>query len=362
MKAPLNLKAWFHYLVGLMNQFSLTIFKTSFILICLLISSFSWAQRDTLVFKNGDLMVGEIKNFSVGVLVMKTDYSDKDFQIEFHEVEEMIIERKCLILLTKGRRRFGNIRTVDKGRVKISYEDDTAEIIPISHVIGLQEVEDNFWRRFKGRFDVGFNLTKANNNLQITGEARLDYNGQKYISTATANFLSSSRDDVDETRRIDAYYEILRILKKNWFVLGSYSFLRNTEQALDGRHSPSLGVGRMAVSTNKLYLAISAGATLNLEDFVDNSQNKTSGELFLGANFNMFDFSDIDLISGVRFYPSLTQSGRIRTDYDLTLKYDLPLDLYVKLGFNFNYDNQPAVNGTDFDYIVSSGIGWKFND
>ena len=308
------------------------------------------------------MIVGEIKNLGVGVLTVKTAYSDKDFKIEFHEVEEMIIERKCLLLLTKGRRRFGNVRTVEKGRVKITYADGTSEIIPLNQVVGLQEVEDNFWKRFKGRFDVGFNLTKANNNFQLTGEARLDYNGRKYISNATANFLSSNRDDVEETKRMDVNYEILRVLKKNWFLLGSYSFLRNTEQALDGRHSPSLGAGRLAVSTNRLYLAVSAGATLNVEDFVDNSQNKTSGELFIGANFNMFDFSDIDLISGVRFYPSLTESGRIRTDYDLTLKYDLPLDFYIKLGFNFNYDNQPAVNGTDFDYVVSSGIGWKFND
>ncbi len=75
----------------------------------------------------------------------------------------------------------------------------------------------------------------------------------------------------------------------------------------------------------------------------------------------MFDFEDIDLYSSVLFYPSLSEGGRLRTDYDLTLKYDLPLDFYIKAGFTFNYDNQPAVSGNQFDYIITSGFGWEFN-
>ncbi|MEN8800251.1 MAG: DUF481 domain-containing protein, partial [Flavobacteriaceae bacterium] len=160
----------------------------------------------------------------------------------------------------------------------------------------------------------------------------------------------------------DAKVNLQRILKKNWFISGSLAFLRNTEQALDGRTTPSLGVGRLPLSTNRLYLAVSTGFTLNFEDFVDNTQNRTSAEVFLDTSFNMYDYNDISLITGVRLYPSLTEKGRFRTDYDLTLKYDLPLDLYVKIGFNVNYDNQPAVEGNEFDYIITSGFGWKFND
>ncbi len=320
------------------------------------------AQQDTLVLKNGDVLVGEIKTLNVGVLTMETDYSDEDFKIEFNKVSEMILERKALILLTRGRRRFGNVRTIEKGRVKITSNDGVEEVIPLNQIVALQEVEDRFWRRFKGRFDLGFNLTKANNNAQLTGEAVLNYNGSKWLSQAGANYLSSTRDDVEETQRLDANIELQRILKKNWFVLGSVYFLRNTEQALDGRTSPSLGVGRQAISTNKLYLSVSTGITLNIEDFVDDTLNKSSAELFIGSSFNMFDFSDIDLITSVRFYPSLSERGRFRTDYDLTMKYDLPLDLYIKLGLNFNYDNQPAITGNDFDYIITSGFGWKFND
>lgn len=321
-----------------------------------------FSQNDTIVLHNGNMIDGEIKLLNTGVLTIETSYSDQDFKVEFNKVEEMIIQRKCLIILTGGRRRFGYVRTIEKGSVQFTSEEGALELFPLNQIIGLQEVADNFWRRFKGRFDLGFTITKANNDRQVTGEAVLDYNGEKYLSQGTVNFLSSARDEVTETRRLDVKANLQRILKKNWFLSGSLAFLRNTEQALDGRTTPSLGAGRLPISTNKLYLAVSGGFTLNIEDFVDNSQNKTSAEAYFDASFNMYDFKDIDLITGIRFYPSLTERGRFRTDYDLTLKYDLPLDLYIKLGFNFNYDNQPAVAGNEFDYIITSGLGWKFND
>jgi hypothetical protein len=338
--------------------------KLNFIIlaIAMLCTSLGLGQRDTLVLSNGNMIIGEVKILDRGILTIETVYSDEDFKIEFSKVHELIIQRKCLMLLTGGRRRYGNIRTIDKRLAEITTKDKGVEQVPLNQIFGLKEVYDNFWRRFKGRFDLGYNLTKANNNAQVTGEAVLDYNGQKYLSQASVNILSSTRDDAPETRRIDAKMNVQRIFKNNWFVSGSVSFLRNTEQALDGRTTPSLGVGRLPISTNKLYLAISTGFSLNFENFVDDSQNKTSAELFVDTSFNMYNFKNIDLITGVRIYPSLTEKKRYRVDYDLTLKYDLPLNLYIKLGFNLNYDNQPAVLGNEFDYIINSGFGWKFND
>ena len=75
----------------------------------------------------------------------------------------------------------------------------------------------------------------------------------------------------------------------------------------------------------------------------------------------MFDFDDLSLKTGIDFFPSLSEQGRLRIDYDITLKYDLPLDFYIKLGYTLNYDNQPATNTSEVDYVFSSGFGWKFD-
>ena len=73
--------------------------------------------------------------------------------------------------------------------------------------------------------------------------------------------------------------------------------------------------------------------------------NKESTELFISSRFNMFDFKDLSLDTNVDFYPSISERGRIRVDYNLNVKYDLPYDFYVKTSFQFNYDNQPPAIG-----------------
>ena len=333
-------------------------------LVCILIFCLplsALAQNDTLRLKNNDFLVGEVKFFAEGVLTIETSYSDEDFKIEFNKVSELIIQRKCLIVLTEGRRHFGNIRTNGAGLAMISLENGLVEKYPLAEVIALQEVDDNFWQRFKGAIDLGYNLTKANNNKQFTIGGKLEYAGEIWLIEGSVNTLNSNQDDAEKTKRTDANLELIRLLPREWYFLGEVSFLSNTEQALDARISPSLGVGKLLISTNKLYLGLSIGFTYNIENYADTTLNKTSSEAFIGSSFKMFDFEDIDLDTGLKFYPSLSEKGRLRTDYDLTLKYDLPLDFYIKMGFTFNYDNQPAIIGNDFDFIFTSGFGWDFD-
>ena len=331
-------------------------------ILCLLSCVKGFGQRDTVKLKNKDLLVGEVKTLLTGVLTMETSYSDSDFKIEFDKVSEMILERKCLVSLSRGGRRFGNVRSEEPGKVTITLANGTEEVVSLRQVIALQEVEDNFWSRFTGTIDLGFNITKANNTRQLNLASGLAYTGEKWLVEFSINALSSSQDSVAETRRIDAKLEALRILANNWFVSGEVGFLRNTEQALDARISPSLGGGKLVVNNHKMYVGISSGINYNIENFVDNSLNKNSAEIFLGANINMYDFKDFSLTSGIRLLPSITEKDRFRTDYDIKVKYDLPLDFYISAGLTCNYDNQPAIQGNQFDYIITSGFGWSFND
>jgi hypothetical protein len=43
----------------------------------------------------------------------------------------------------------------------------------------------------------------------------------------------------------------------------------------------------------------------------------------------------------------------------LDIKYDLPLDFYIRNGLSLNFDNQPAVLGNELDYVWNLGFGWE---
>jgi hypothetical protein len=74
----------------------------------------------------------------------------------------------------------------------------------------------------------------------------------------------------------------------------------------------------------------------------------------------MFDVGDLNLLTNATVYPGITESGRWRVDYKIDVKYDLPLDFYVKLSFSANYDNQPVEGASKTDYVFVTGFGWEW--
>jgi hypothetical protein len=327
----------------------------------LFVGSIAHGQRDSLKLKNNDILVGTVESYNIGVLVFSTSYSDKDFNIEFDKITSIYIHKKCIITLTKSRRRYGKIRTIKPGIVTIETNKNLVETFKISELISFQEVNEDQRKRFSGSVDFGYDFTKAQGKKQTTINATLGYVGELWLINGSLNLLDSQQDEVGDIKRTDAKADIRRLISKTWYLIGELTFLSNTEQALNGRYTPNLGMGKLLASTPKLYLGLSTGVAFNFETYIDETLNKASTETFINANLNMYNFKDISFTTDVKVSPTVSVFGRVRVDYNLTLKYDLPYDLYVKTAFTLNYDSKPAILGNEYDYIFSSGFGWEFN-
>lgn len=334
-----------------------------FLGLVLIILSFQtvWSQNDTIKVKNGNVLYGEIKKLRAGVLTMETPYSDSDFTIEFSSVTEIKIQKMCFFVVTGGRRLTGYIKSESPNVFTFTDAAGNTETIPIQDLVILDELDSRFWKRISGNIDVSYNLTKANNASQFTVGGGLNYRGPKWISSFDISSLESRQDNVDNISRTDIKADIQRILPRNWYLLANYTYLSNTEQALEARNSIRAGAGRFLVLSNRLSWGLNAGFNFNFENFSDDTPDRESSELYLGSTFDMFDFKDWRLKTNINVFPSLSESGRWRVDYTLDIKWDLPLDFYIKTNFQFNYDNRAAVAGSEFDYIWTSGVGWSFN-
>jgi hypothetical protein len=121
----------------------------------------------------------------------------------------------------------------------------------------------------------------------------------------------------------------------------TFSALSNTEQKLDIRTNAQLGMGNYIYNTNKAYWGIKIGANNNYEKFSNETESRNSWEGYLGTEVNLFDMGDIDLLLVFMGYTGLSDLSRYRSDMNFDLKYDLPFDLFVRLGISFNYDNKP---------------------
>ncbi|HEY6504472.1 MAG TPA: DUF481 domain-containing protein [Chitinophagaceae bacterium] len=330
------------------------------IMTCLLVGMIAKAQKDSLVLKNGNVIVGEIKSMDKGVLVIETSYSKSDFTIEWDGIKEIYSKSRFLITLKNGNRINGTFKSVESGsKIEITGEDGEKTETMLEEMVYLKGLKSDFWSRAYGNIDLGINITRANNLRQYSVRSRFGYLADKWQIDFFYDDIRSKQDSVANTKRTEGGIALKYFLQKDWYVNTSVNFLSNTEQALKLRTTGKLGAGKYVVHTNKKYWGLGAGVAFNNESFTNDTEGRNSLEGYFGTELNLFDIGDLSLLSNIYVYPSFTEKGRWRTDFTFDTKYDLPLDFYIKLGITLNYDNRPAIVGNETDYVIVFSVGWE---
>jgi len=121
-----------------------------------------------------------------------------------------------------------------------------------------------------------------------------------------------------------------------------------------------LGMGKFLIRTNSSYWGAKLGVNRNVERYSSETEDRESWEAYVGSELDLYNIGDLNLLTSLMVYPGITATERIRSDFVFDLKYDLPYDFYIKLGFSANYDNKPAADASEFDYVFNSGFGWKW--
>jgi len=316
--------------------------------------------QDSLIFKKGNRIMGEIKGMDRGVLTIETDYSKNDFTIEWVEIKEVYTKTQFLITLTNGDRLLGTL-AMDSSEIRIKTADNISHDYPLSSIVTLKTVEDKFWDRMHASLSLGYSLTKAQNLQQITLRSSVSYVTQRSVSDFSFNNFTSTQDDAARIERRDGGINFNYFLPKDWYIPISGTFLSNTEQKINLRLLGKVGIGKYVIHSNRAYWGFSAGTNVNYEDFDDESGGNTSWEGFVGTELNLFDTGDLSLRTRLVGYPSLTESGRMRADFTFDTKYDLPMDFFIQLGFTLNYDNRPVEGAPEADYVFQTTFGWTWN-
>jgi hypothetical protein len=317
-------------------------------------------NNDSIIMHNGNIVVGEIKKLEQGVIEVETDYSKDDFRIEWSGIRRIFSKSNFLITLQDGRRLNGGFESmVGTGKAIIHTPEGDSIEVRLDDIVFLRSLKSDFWGRMKLNIDIGMSLAKANNLRQFSTRNAASYLADRWHVDVYFNSNLSGQDSIASTKRTDAGIQYQYYLPDDWFLAASVTFLSNTEQALKLRTSGKLGGGKMIVHTNKKYWGAGAGFSVINEVFSNEIASRNSMEAYLGSELNLFDIGDLNLLSTVYVYKGITEGQRWRCDFKLDIKYDLPFDFYLKPGINFNYDNQPAVSGKDFDYVFLFNIGWE---
>jgi len=322
--------------------------------------SSAWSQNDTLILKNNDRLIGEIKKMERGILTIETDYSDDDFTVKWINISSINSARNYLITLNNGERFTAKIKTTEATDNITLISEEEVFSVSIKEIVYIKPVKSTFKSRLDASLSVGLNFTKSNNLKQLTVRSSLGYTARFWQLSGTYNAVRSNQDNTDEIQRSDGNLQFMYFLKHDYFAVLTSEFLSNDEQKLKLRLTNRLGLGKFIIHTNRFNLAAGGGIGWTSEKFyeiLDDARNST--EAFGAIQLNMFDIKNIDLLTSLILYPSLTESKRLRLDYKIDLKYDLPWDFFIKFGLTYNFDNQPIEGASKEDYVVQTTFGWE---
>lgn len=326
------------------------------------------AQSDTLILNNGNTIVGEVKGLSKGVLEIETSYSDKNFMIEWIGVNMIKCSSQFMITTTDGIRYNGSLTSINQNTIRINDNDGEYVNLSIHDVVFLKSVNTDFLSKLSANVDVGYNYAKANNLNQINASGLVGYTSDRWQSNIIFNTLYSNQDDISATKRNSGGITFDYFLPQDFFTSTNINFLTNTEQSIDLRTVASLGLGKYIIHSNYVYWTVSSGFSYLNETYLPIVESDTStvytprssnSEWFLGTEVNLFNTGDLSFYLNSRVYKTIGKLNRWRLDVSSNVKYDLPLDFYLKAQVNLNYDSTPAEVGKETDYQYSFGLGWE---
>ena len=327
-----------------------------------LISVVVYGQKDTLTLSNNDVLVGTIEKMDRSILTFSTSYDDSDFKIKWREVKTIISQRQFIISVTDGQRHTSNINSVaGKEKIVEVNMDDGKKEYSLADIVFIEPIGKSFFSRLTVDIDLGINITKANNFKQLTSNVSATYLAYKWRGKGLYKTVLSRQDGAADINRMDAEIGAEYYLPHDWFVQGKAIFLSNDEQLLQLRSTLQAGAGYYFIRNNTMFFSANGGLAYSTENFTNDTPDRNSTEGYVALGFTKYAIGDLSVGTTAALYPSFSQSGRYRVDFNFDMKYDLPLDFYIRLGLSYNYDNQPVEDAADSDYVFTTSFGWEWN-
>ncbi|MCV9385809.1 DUF481 domain-containing protein [Reichenbachiella ulvae] len=320
---------------------------------------------DTVFLSNTHVVIGEIQSMEYGVLTIETEYSEDDFTIDWEEVIGVNSSSEFIIMLRNKYRLKASLSmdAINPDYMIISSIEGARMFAQFKDIVYLKSSEDRFWDKLSFDIDGGYSFTRASNTTQFSVNGKANYTDTHFfINTYSSVIYNKVSEDTTtiSTSRNNYGFTAQFFLKGSWFIIGNNDILQSEQQNLRLRTTGQIGLGKMLIRNNKVFVGVATGLASNTERFYNTDDKDQSYESLLQANINAYGYKDLRFSAQAQVYPSITVKKRIRANYTATLKYDLPLDFYIGLNTTLNYDNQPTEDATNFDFVFQSNVGWSF--
>jgi len=323
----------------------------------------SAAKTDVIVLANGNSITGEIRSLSRG----KLEYSTDDMgtlSVEWDKVTSIRSTTRFQVQTAVGLWFAGTFPPSDRPGWMVVAGTDDVVTLEMASVVQIDRFEKVFWQRLKGNIDFGFNLAKANESTQYNFDFGLKYRGQKGFSQFSFSSYLNKQEGSDHSTRNYLENKTGYYFHPAWTAFGIAQFQQNEELDLAIRSLFGGGAGRRLIASNRMKWIAGAGLSAGSEKYYGDDEPTTfNSEILLLTEWEAFryDRPKLDFTVGMTVYLSVSEWGRVRTDFSSKLRFELLKDFFLVFGVYDYYDNQPSEKATsNHDYGVNISFSWTF--
>lgn len=318
-------------------------------------------KTDVVTLANGDRITGEVSTLDRGRLEYKTD-DVGTLYIEWDKIATITSTALFEVGTSDGRRFVGSLRT-DTVQTLVVVEGAGPVSLPMSDVTVITSIGRGFWKKLDGSVDIGFSYTKSSEIAQLNLNSNTVYRSPSFEARLTGSATATQTSDEegrDDRGMVQMSY--VRYRGARWFVGGGAGFESNESLGIKLRSQVSLAVGQRLVNTNRAQLSIGGGLALNDERGVDSepTQNVEAIMTFRTSYF-AYDFPKTNLDVGFQYFPSLSDFGRQRTQFDSTIRREIWKDVILAVSVFDTFDSQPPSADADRNDVgVVLSFGWSY--
>lgn len=321
-------------------------------------------KTDVIVFENGDRLTGEVKGLDRGELSFKTDAAGT-LSIEWARLVSVDSRQVLQLELTSGLRYTGQaVVASSPGKLRVAPQDGSeAREFDFTDVVRLDPIDQgNLIARLDGYVTAGYDYTKANELQTFTFTGGLAFRDEHVLRSLDGSMTLTSQETAEDSSRYDVTANNRIFLPNRRFYQGFLALQGNDELGLDLRTTLGGAYGSYLVQNSRQEWAVMAGLGVLHEDFATRDRSE-SLEGLLGTQYSFFRFHDPEANFDASFYvlPSLTESGRIRSELKVRSRYEIVTDLFFEISLYGSYDTDADEEADEkSDYGVTTSLGYSF--
>jgi len=326
------------------------------------LSTCAFAKTDVVIFVNGDRLTGEVKSLERGKLRFKTAATDT-ISIEWDDVARLTSNQNIQVETDEGDRYLGHlVADAEAGQVIVKTVSGP-KTLDAGRIVFMNPIEKTGIERFDGDITAGFNFAKASEVKQAQLGLELEARTETRLFGLDVASVTSDSADIESSQRHSLDLSYTRLWPERWFTGTVLRLESNDELGLDLRTSLGAGGGRYLRQTNSTTLSLTGGLQLSRENVAGNLNDEDTLEAFatLAWDWFRYDTPELDFSTNLQIIPNLTDTGRVRAELDISMKWEMIEDLFWELQFYDSFDSDPVVQGAEEnDYGVITSLGWEF--